>query len=77
LKSVDNAAKGYETSVWVTARYFMQEKGDNFSRARESVLSILDLTHFMVYDSHNVCILVKEDKLKKHEAPDSGLQSKL
>ena len=54
-----------------------EEEGDNFSRARESVLSILDLAHTVVYDTHNVCVLVKEDKLKEHEAPDTRLQSNL
>ena len=70
-KRVRNISRG-------TSKISMQEKeGDNFSRARESVLSILDLAHTVVYDTHNVCILVKEDKLKEHEAPDTRLQSNL
>ena len=41
------------------------EEEENFSSARDSVLSFVDLQHPVVYSTYDVCTLVKEDKLKK------------
>ena len=38
---------------------------ENFSTARESVLSSLDLQHPITYDQFNICALVRDNKLNK------------
>ena len=41
------------------------EEEDNFTSAREAVLSTLDLQHPITYDQFNICTLVRDRKLTK------------
>ena len=42
------------------------EDEENFSRAKESVITALHVQHPISYDQHDVCCMVKEKSLKKN-----------